>query len=119
MVGEQTETSKHHCPYRMTSSTDIKKADHYNLEWMADRANLKKAKKYTFVHPPLLTGDKNKKILELVNIPGLHILLGVVNNILKEIEKNLFESKECGLQFDIHLLSILQRSASFRRQCLK
>ena len=34
---------------------------------MADGANLKKAKKYTnVVHPPLLTSDKNKKILELV-----------------------------------------------------
>ena len=42
---------------------------------------------------------ENKKILELVNIPGLHILLGVVDKILKEIEKNLFENKECGLQF--------------------
>ena len=44
---------------------------------MADGAKLKKAKKDTnVVHPPLLTGDKNKqKILELVNIIGLHILL--------------------------------------------
>ena len=34
---------------------------------MADGANLKKAKKYTnVVHPPFLTNDINKKILELV-----------------------------------------------------
>ena len=85
----------------MTSSPDIPKADHYNLEslcrfydqWMADGANFKKAKKYTnVVHPPLLTGDKNKKIQELVNIPGLHILPCVIVKILKEIEKNLFEN---------------------------
>ena len=38
-------------------------------------------------------------MLELVNIPGLHILLGVVDKILKEIETNLFENKECGSQF--------------------
>ena len=58
----------------------IQKADHYNLEslcrlydqWMADGANLKKAKKYTnVVHSPLLAGNKNKKILELINIAGL------------------------------------------------
>ena len=56
---------------------------------MADGASLKKAKKYTnVVHPPLLTGDKNKKILELVNIP--------VDKILIEFEKKLFENKECG-----------------------
>ena len=65
---------------------------------MADGANLKKAKKYTnVVHPSLLTGDKNKKILELVNIPSLHILLGFVDKILKEIKKNIFENKERGL----------------------
>ena len=96
MVGKQTATSKHTFPYCMTSSPDFQKADHYTLEslcrlydqWMADGANLKKAKKYTnVVHFPLLTGDKNKKILELVNIPDLYTLLGVVDKILKEIEK--------------------------------
>ena len=67
---------------------------------MADGAYLKKANMYTsIVYPTLLTGKKNKKIPELVNIPGLHILLGVVDKIFKEIEKNLFENKECGLQF--------------------
>ena len=69
-------------------------------QWMADDANLKKAKKYTnVVHPPLLTSDKNKKVLKLVSIHGLYILIGVVAKILKEIEKNLFENKEYGLQF--------------------
>ena len=51
---------------------------------MADGAKFKKAKKYTdVVNPPLLTGGKNKKILELVNIFGLHILLGVNKTCLK------------------------------------
>ena len=114
MVGKQAVTSKHPCPYCMTSSPDFQKADHYTLEslcrlydkCMADSANLKKAKKETnVINPHLLTGDKNKKILELVNISGLHILLSVVNKILKEIEKNLFENKECGLQFVNRYLS--------------
>ena len=65
---------------------------------MADGAKLKKVKKYTnVVYPLLLTRDKNKNILEYVNILGLHKLLGAVDKILKEIEKNLFENKECGL----------------------
>ena len=42
---------------------------------------------------------------EIVNIPGLHILLGVVDNVLKEIEKILLENKECGLQFVDRYLS--------------
>ena len=99
----------------MTSSTDFQKADHYTLEslcrlyhqWMAVGANLKKATKNTQMLPipTLLIGGKNKKILELVNIPGLHILLCVVDKILKGIEKNLFENKECGLQFVKRYLS--------------
>ena len=65
----------------------------------------------------MLTGDKNKKILELVNIPGLHILLGVVDKILKEIEKNLFENKECGLQFvNRYLPKINIRRVSYQGQ---
>ena len=108
MVGKQTATSMHPCLYCMISSPDFQKPDHYTLEslcrlcnqWMVDGANFKKAKNYTnVVHLPLLTGNKNKKILELVNIPGLPILLGVVDKILKEIEKNLFENKDCRLQF--------------------
>ena len=114
MVGKQTATSEYPCPYCMTSSPDFQKADHYTLEslcrmydqWMADGANLIKAKKYSnVVYPPLITGDKDKKILELVNIPGLHILLGVIDKILKEIEKNLFETKGCGLLFVNRYLS--------------
>ena len=34
MVGKQTTTSKHHCPYCMTSSPDFQKADHYTLEFL-------------------------------------------------------------------------------------
>ena len=59
--------------------------------------NFNKKKDTSVVYPPLLTGDKNKKILELVNIPDLHTLLGAVDKILKGIERNLFENNECGL----------------------
>ena len=38
--------------------------------------------------PLLLTEDKHTKILELVNIRGLHKLLGILDKIIKEIEKN-------------------------------
>ena len=61
MVGKQTATSEYPCPYCMTSSPDFQKADHYTLEslcrmydqWMANGANLIKAKKYSnVVYPP-------------------------------------------------------------------
>ena len=51
---------------------------------MADGTKLKKAKKYTnVVYVLLLTEDKNKNILEYVNILGLHILLGAVDTTFK------------------------------------
>ena len=74
----------------MTPSPDFQKAHYYNLEslcrldsqWMTGGANFKKVKNFTFVvHSLLSTEDKNKKVLELVNIPGLHILLGAVDKI--------------------------------------
>ena len=60
-VGKQTATSKHPCPYCMTSSPYFQKADHYTLEslcrlydqWMADGANLKKAKSTQMLFIPL------------------------------------------------------------------
>ena len=70
-------------------------------------------------------GTKTKKILELVNIPGIHIPLGVADKILKENEKSLFENKEYVLQFVNRYLSKIniwkvsyQKAASFGRQCL-
>ena len=86
---------------------------------MADGAKFKKVKKYTNdVHRPLLTVYKIKKVLELVNISGLHKLLeltnylycktlmekiilhkliGAVDKILKEIKKkNSLKTKVVG-----------------------
>ena len=87
MVRKQTATSKHPMPYYMTSSPNFEKTNHYTLEslcrlstngwltvqiynqWVADGANLKKAIKYANeFRPLLLTGDKNKNILEYINI---------------------------------------------------
>ena len=106
MVKKLTATSKHPCPFCMTSSPNFKKTDHCILEslcrlydkWMADGAKFKKGNKvYKCYSSLLLTGDKNKNILEHVNILCLHILLGAVGKILKDIEKCFFEKKKCGL----------------------
>ena len=105
MVGKQTAASKHPCPFCKTSSPKMLKSEHYTLsslcklydDWMVDGAKLGNAKEFSnVVHPPLLTGDPTKKIIEIVNIPGLHILLGVVDKLISEMEKKLFETKEEG-----------------------
>ena len=59
------------------------------------------------VTPPLLSGNVTKKILEIVNIPGLHILLGIVDKLLKVIEKYLFENTNQGFQFVNSYLSTI------------
>ena len=55
----------------------------------------------------LLKCDPNKMIIEHINIPGLHILLGVVDKLITEIEKNLFESKEEGVNFMTEYLNTI------------
>ena len=62
MVGKRTATSKHPCPYYMTSSPDFQKADHFILEslcrlyelWIADGENLKKQNSTQMLFIPLL-----------------------------------------------------------------
>ena len=59
------------------------------------------------MHKPLLTGNSDSKIIELLNVPGLHILLGIVYKLLSEMEKTLFEVRETGIVFfDVYLKSI-------------
>ena len=88
MVGKQTAASKHPCPFCKTLSPKMMKSELYTLSslcklydnWMVDGGKLGNAKEFrNVVHPPLLTGDPTKKAIEIVNIPGLHILLGVVD----------------------------------------
>ena len=64
---------------------------------MAAGGNIAKVKNFSnVVSPPLLTGNVTKKILEILNIPGLHIFLDIVDKLLKLIEKNLFENTNQG-----------------------
>ena len=59
------------------------------------------------MHKPLLTGNPDSEIIELLNVPGLHILLGIVDKLLCEMEKSLFEAQETGIVFfDTYLKSI-------------
>ena len=47
---------------------------------MAAGGNIAKVKNFSnVVSPPLLTGNVTKKILEILNIPGLHIFLDSVD----------------------------------------
>nr|XP_047135292.1 uncharacterized protein LOC124812537 [Hydra vulgaris] len=116
MVGKQSAASKHPCPFCETELPNMLRAKSYSLtslcdwcnKWMAAGGNIAKAKNFSnVVNPPLLTGNVTKKILEIVNIPGLHILLGIVDKLLKIIEKNLFEDTNQGFNFVNSYLSTI------------
>ena len=75
---------------------------------MATGGKIAKAKSFSnVVNSPLLTGNVMKKILEFVNIPGLHVLISIVDKLLKIIEKNLFENTNQGFQFISNYLSTI------------
>ena len=116
MVGKHLAASKHPCPFCETESPSMLRAESYSLtslsewynKWMAAGGNIAKAKYFSNeVNPPLLTGNVTMKILSIVNIPGLHILLGIVDKLVKLIEKNLFESTNQGFHFVNSYLSTI------------
>ena len=85
MVGKQSAASKHPYPFCETESPSMLRAESYSLtslcewynKWIAAGGNIAKAKYFSnVVNHPLLTGNVTMKILSIVNIPGLHILLG-------------------------------------------
>ena len=126
ILGKQPASSTHPCPFCETSKPNLEKADPNTLssliswheKWLKDGGNPGKLKFFQNVmHPHLLTGEPSTKVIELFNIPGLHILLGVVDKLLSEMEKNLFQSREEGFAFfNSYLKSINLSRVSYQGQ---
>ena len=125
MVGKQCASSKHPCPFCETEIPLLPKAKantisslhQWHQKWLENGSKLSQAKKFqNSIHPPV-TGDPEKKIVEIINIPGLHILLGIVDKIISEIEKNMFKNKEDGFNFmSAYLKSINLGRVSYQGQ---
>ena len=73
------------------------------------------AKNYTnVVNPPLITGDDDMLLLDLINIPGLHVMTGNVGKLIGEMEK-VFPDPEQGKDFvDKFLASIIVHRAEYQ-----
>lgn len=54
---------------------------------------LKQKEYQNFVHMPLITGEHDQLVLDKINLPSLHMLLGVTDNNIKAIERLVFESE--------------------------
>ena len=60
-------------------------------------ANKKTQKRFQNVtNPPLLTGSDDKLVLDILAVPELHLLLGIVDKLLREFENRVFETKNRG-----------------------
>ena len=61
---------------------------------------LKDAMKFgNVVNPPLLTGPDEALVLTLVYFPELHVLIGVVSKLVKEMERRILPTPEEGKKF--------------------
>ena len=45
-------------------------------------------------HPPLVSGNPDLSILEMIVPPELHLMLGIVDKLVSELEKNAFDGNE-------------------------
>jgi hypothetical protein len=109
LLGKQSASSKHCCPFCTGSSpwlgvyssvTVGSLWKNYNAFQEAG-ANIKNAMNYNnVVNRPLVTGKDDQKILgDLVFFPEHHVFTGIVGKLVKELERNVFESPEEGLNF--------------------
>lgn len=124
MVGKQSASCKHPCPYCEAESplqfgvhfnaNTLGSLDENHKSWEKAGANPLQAKQFQNVtKPSLLTGSLETKVIEKLNIPGLHIILGVTDKLLKEMEINLFKTKEDGFRW----LSDYLKTINLKRVC--
>ena len=108
LTGKQGGKSKHPCPWCESDSSFSEAAslstigslhDWYNL-FMENGAEWKHSKDYKNVtNPPLITGEDDTLMLDILFLPELHIMTGVTEKILKAMEKLCFSCLQDGDNF--------------------
>ena len=71
--------------YKLTSLDDLQQLHQAYLEAGSNRRT--QARYQNCVHPNLLAADPETLVLDLLNIPELHLLIGVVDKHLEGLEK--------------------------------
>ena len=108
LTGKSLGKPKFGCPFCSACTPYLEDGELYYLKDLlalhkaySEAGGIKRTQqKYQNVtNPPLLTADDSKLIIEVLCIPELHILIGVVDKLLKEFEKNVFPSEDLGLKF--------------------
>ena len=108
LTGKSFDKPKFGCPFCSACTPYLEDGELYYLKDLlelhkaySEAGGIKRTQqKYQNVtNPPLLTADDSKLIIEVLCIPELHILIGVVDKLLKEFKKNVFPSEDLGLKF--------------------
>ena len=64
------------------------------IEHLDNGSNYKRQQDFeNVVHNPMITGPLHQLVMKILNMPSLHLLLGVIDKLLKELGKNLFPSQ--------------------------
>ena len=116
MVGKSSGSPKHGCPFCSACSPYLENGTLYTLADLLDfhqkfvnsGSNSKTQKNFDNVtNPPLITSPVETQIIEILCVPELHLLLGVVEKLLREFENRVFLNKNTGKKFmDNYLKSV-------------
>ena len=116
VIAKQCAASTQPCPYceakiplllKSKLNTISSLLAHHN-KWIAEGSKLWDLKKHNnVIHPPILTCNPDQPLHEALNIPGLHILLGITDKILTACEKNLYDSLAEGFDRMTAFLALL------------
>ncbi|CAL4067310.1 unnamed protein product, partial [Meganyctiphanes norvegica] len=99
IVGIQSCSSKHPCPYCETNNLEnvdtftedrtLGSIRHSASAYKSAGSNKKVAQHYTnCINQPLLTGDDHERILDICAPPELHLLQGIVKHVYDNMYKN-------------------------------
>ena len=109
LLGKQCASSKFCCPFctgcspwqgSYNTTTIGSLWNDYN-NFVAAGSNIKQAMRHhNVVNPPLVTGKDEQKILgDLFFFPEHHVFTGIVGKLVKELERNVFDSPGEGKDF--------------------
>ena len=109
LLGKQSASSKFCCPFCLGCSpwqgsfTTITVGSLWKdyTSFVVSGSSLKNAKDFhNVVHPPLITGRDDMKILgDIFFVPEHHVFTGIHGKLVKELERNAFDSPDEGVRY--------------------
>ena len=107
-VGKSSGKPKFGCPYCSACTPYLEEGILYTLEdiinlhqsFLEEGSNLRNQSLYqNIINASLITGSPEEKVIEIISVPELHLLLGIVEKFIKEFQNKVFPSKEMGKAF--------------------